>query len=64
MSVSEEFYRYSLAQYRSRTDFLALMGLAPAQFAWSNVNGGFGFCGAVSNKSTIELPLSVLLEEE
>ena len=64
MSVSEEFYRYSLAQYRSRTDFLALMGLAPAQFAWSNVNGGFGFCGAVSNKSTIEIPLSLLLEEE
>ncbi len=64
MAVSEEFYRYSLAVHRSRTDFLALMGLAPAQFAWSNVNGGFGFCGAVSHPSTIELPLSELLGEE
>lgn len=64
MSVSEEFYRYSLAVHRSRTDFLALMGLAPAQFAWSNVDGGFGLCGAISHPSTIELPLSELLGED
>ena len=47
-SVSEEFYRYSLALYKSKRDFLAQMGLAPAQFAWSNMDSGFGFCGAVN----------------
>lgn len=47
-SVSEEFYRYSLALYKSKSDFLAQMGLAPAQFAWSNMDRGYGFCGAVN----------------
>lgn len=47
-SVSEEFYRYSLALYKSKRDFLAQMGLAPAQLAWSNMDSGFGFCGAVN----------------
>lgn len=47
--VSPEFYRYSLARYKSQSDFLAMMGLAPAQFAWSNISGGFGLCGAVSS---------------
>lgn len=47
--VSPEFYRYSLARYKSQSDFLAMMGLAPAQFAWSNISGGFGVCGAVSS---------------
>lgn len=43
--VDENFYRYALANYRSRSDFMAMMGLAPANFAWSNVKGGFGLCG-------------------
>lgn len=51
--VSEDFYRYSLAHYKSKTDFLAQMGLAPAQFAWSNVRGGFGFCGAIRVNQTL-----------
>lgn len=51
LGVSEDFYRYSLAMYKSSSDFLAMMGLAPAQFAWSNVRGGFGFCGAYSSLS-------------
>lgn len=51
--VSEDFYRYSLAHYKSKTDFLAQMGLAPAQFAWSNVRGGFGFCGAIRMRQTL-----------
>lgn len=46
--VDENFYRYSLANYRSRSDFMAMMGLAPANFAWSNIKGGFGVCGAMS----------------
>lgn len=52
-AVSEEFYRYSLAAYKARTDMLGQMGLAPAQFAWSNINGGFGVCAAVNTASTI-----------
>lgn len=48
MGISEELYRYTLSRYKSRSDFLARMGLAPAQFAWSNVEGGFGVCGAWS----------------
>lgn len=55
--VSPEFYRYSLAKYKSQHDYMAMMGLAPAQFAWSNIVGsgtfcGFGFCGAISGCST------------
>ena len=46
LGVSEDFYRYSVAMSRVGTDFLAQMGLAPAQFAWTNVRGGFGVCGA------------------
>ncbi len=46
-SVSESFYRYALACYKSNTDFMAMMGMAPANFAWSNVEGGFGVCAAV-----------------
>lgn len=51
-SVSESFYRYSLARYKSRSDFLAMMGLAPANFAWSNVKGGFGVCAAINGIQT------------
>lgn len=46
-SVSESFYRYALACYKSNRDFMAMMGMAPANFAWSNVDGGFGVCAAV-----------------
>lgn len=53
-SVSEDFYRYSLALYKSKRDFLAQMGLAPAQFAWSNMDSGFGFCGAVNRCFCLE----------
>lgn len=45
-TVTESFYRYSLASYKSKSDFMAMMGLAPANFAWSNIRGGFGLCGA------------------
>lgn len=55
--VSEDFYRYCLAHYKSKNDFLAQMGLAPAQFAWSNVKGGFGFCGAVRMTETVFEPI-------
>lgn len=47
--VSEELYRYSLARYKATSDILANLGLAPAQFAWTNINGGLGVCGAKSS---------------
>lgn len=47
-AVSESFYRYALAVHRSQRDFMAMMGLAPANFAWSNVKGGFGVCGSIA----------------
>lgn len=51
VSVSESFYRYALACYKSNTDFMAMMGMAPANFAWSNVEGGFGVCAATGEWS-------------
>lgn len=63
-SVSEEFYRYSLALYKSKSDFLAQMGLAPAQFAWSNMDRGYGFCGAVNRCFYLEFPQDLVLAAE
>lgn len=51
-SISESFYRYSLASYKAQTDFLAKMGLAPANFAWTNVSDGFGVCAAINGFTT------------
>lgn len=55
-AVSESFYRYALASYKSKSDFMAMMGLAPANFAWSNIQGGFGVCAAMvpGGETTIE----------
>lgn len=47
-SLSPEFQRYATALYRSNFDFLANMGLIPANFTWSNMEGGLGFTGAVN----------------
>lgn len=44
--LSDGMYHYSLARYKAERDFLATLGLAPAKFAWSNIKGGMGFCGA------------------
>ena len=46
--LSPEFYFYAKALYQSNFDFLSNMGLIPANFTWSNVEGGLGFVGAVS----------------
>ena len=46
--LSPEFYFYAKALYQSNFDFLANMGLIPANFTWSNVEGGMGFVGAIS----------------
>lgn len=45
--LSPEFYFYAKALFQSNFDFLANMGLVPANFTWSNVEGGMGFVGAI-----------------
>jgi len=47
--LSPEFYLYAKALFQSNFDFLANMGLIPANFTWSNVHGGLGFVGAVTS---------------
>lgn len=46
--LSEEFYQYAKTLYQSNFDFLSNMGFTPANFTWSNVDGGLGFVGALS----------------
>ena len=46
--LSREFFLYAKAMFQSNFDFLANMGLIPANFTWSNVEGGLGFVGAVN----------------
>ena len=50
--VSEALYRFSLSTYKSGSDILATLGLAPPQFAWSNIEGGMGVCGAITSTET------------
>jgi len=50
--LSREFYLYAKAMFQSNFDFLANMGLIPANFTWSNVEGGLGFVGA-ANSTTL-----------
>ncbi len=49
--LSQEFFLYAKAMFQSNFDFLANMGLIPASFTWSNVEGGLGFVGAVNSTS-------------
>ncbi len=46
--LSPETYRFAKAVYQSGMDFLANMGLIPANFTYSNVEGGLGVVGALS----------------
>lgn len=47
--LSREFFLYAKAMFQSNFDFLANMGLIPANFTWSNVEGGLGFVGAANS---------------
>ena len=57
-ALSAEFYYYAKALYQSNFDFLSNMGLTPANFTWSNVQGGLGFVGSIATcrLGVIELP--------
>lgn len=46
--LSPETYRYAKALFQSNFNFLANMGLIPANFTYSNVAGGLGVVGALS----------------
>ena len=46
--LSPEFYHYAKTLYQSNFDFLSNMGLTPANFTWTNVEGGLGMVGALS----------------
>ena len=64
LRLSPEFYYYARALFQSNFDFLSNMGLTPANFTYTNVEGGLGFVGAecravsdiVTITETIELP--------
>ena len=64
LRLSPEFFYYAQALYQSNFDFLSNMGLTPANFTYTNVEGGLGFVGAESRtlsdaiviKETIDLP--------
>ena len=43
--LSPEFFYYAKALYQSNFDFLSNMGLTPANFTYTNVDGGLGFVG-------------------
>lgn len=40
--LSEEFYHYAMARIAQDSNALAEIGLAPAVFAYSNIDGGYG----------------------
>lgn len=46
--LSNGFYRYNKAVYMAGANILAQAGLAPANFSYSNVEGGFGVCAALT----------------
>ena len=64
LRLSPEFYYYAKALYQSNFDFLSNMGLTPANFTYTNVDGGLGFVGAelrtfsetLETTETIDLP--------
>lgn len=45
--LSREAFLFAKALYQSNFDFLSNMGLTPANFTWSNVEGGLGYAGYV-----------------
>lgn len=55
---SESYYNYLKARYNNNSDEFSSMGLAPASFIYTNVQGGAGVCGSymVLSSEWIELP--------
>lgn len=52
--VAGEMYSYLKAQDAAENNILALAGLAPAMFAYSNVKGGFGVVAGFSGGTAVD----------
>ena len=56
LGLSEEAYSYLNAKYNKENNMLAMIGLSPANFAYTNVEGGYGVFAAVSRtEETIQI---------
>lgn len=55
-TISEQAYGYLNAQYNRNNNFMALLGLSPPNFAYSNIDGGFGVFAAAT-ESVIEITI-------
>ncbi len=51
--LSDEAYGYFNARYNQDNNFLAKLGLAPSNYAYTNVHGGYGVFGAVTREEKI-----------
>ena len=56
ISLSDEAYGYLNAKYNRDNNFMALLGLSPPNFAYSNVENGFGVFSATT-ESVIEITI-------
>lgn len=46
--MSDECFGYMNALYNQETDIMAMVGLSPAHFAYTNVSGGYGVLGGLT----------------
>ncbi len=53
LNLSEQAYGYFNALYNQDNNFLGRLGFSPANFAYTNVSGGYGVFGAVSRTETL-----------
>ena len=56
ISLSDEAYGYLNAKYNRDNNFMALLGLSPPNFAYSNVENGFGVFSATT-ESVFEITI-------
>ena len=48
IKMSDECYGYVNALYNQETDIMAMIGLSPAHFAYTNVSGGYGILAGLT----------------
>lgn len=58
INISPEVYYYLIARYNQDNNVLAMLNLSPPNFAYSNVEKGFGLFGAAAfSETTLNIPL-------
>ena len=62
LRLSPEFFYYAKALYQSNFYFLSNIGLTPANFTYTNVDGGLGFVGAECRTLSDALVLTETIE--